>query len=204
MKKNEKLAYDGYIKIKSAEVDLGHTTKTMEKVEHPDSVSVLLINESNDTVILVRQYRYPVNKKTTEVVAGKIEEGESPISAAIREVLEETGYVVEEKKIGLLGSFWKSPGYTSEVSHLFVAVVEGLPTEKSIEEGIELIEIPLKEFGEPKEDIEIDCITTSHFRWFIRSTIILPTAFMESLLDEFTEGIESMAIPQFTGQSGEA
>lgn len=204
MKKNDKLAYDGYIKIKSAEVDLGHTTKTMEKVEHPDSVSVLLINESNDTVILVRQYRYPVNKKTTEVVAGKIEEGESPISAAIREVLEETGYVVDEDKISPLGKYWKSPGYTSEVAHLYVAVVEGPPTEKSIEEGIELIEIPLKEFGEPKEDIEIDCITTSHFRWFIRTTIILPTAFMESLLAEFTEGIESMAIPQFTGQSGEA
>src|SRR5699024_6951245 len=122
----------------------GDRTKMMEKVDHPDSVSVLIINSKNDSVIFVKQYRYPVNQETIEVVAGKIEEGESPESAAIREVLEETGYVVEEGFIEPLRSFWKSPGYTSEVCHLFIAGVNGKPQEKPTEEGVEVVEIDVE------------------------------------------------------------
>lgn len=204
MKKNEKVVYDGYIKVKSAEVDLGHTTKTMEKVDHPDSVSVLLINESNDTVILVRQYRYPVNKKTTEVVAGKIEEGESPISAAIREVLEETGYVVEEGFIEPMGSFWKSPGYTSELCYLFIAGVNGKPQEKPTEEGIEIVEVDVEDFISQNTVGTSECITTSYFRNILRAMLLYSVSAIDDILSEIVkESREAMVVP-FYGQSGEA
>lgn len=54
-------------------------------------VRVGIIPVWNQQVLLTRQYRFLVNRITTEIPGGKVEEGEDPMAAAIRECAEETG-----------------------------------------------------------------------------------------------------------------
>ncbi|UCH57294.1 MAG: NUDIX hydrolase, partial [Candidatus Bathyarchaeota archaeon] len=70
-------------------------------------------------VVLVRQNRYPVDKTLLEIPAGTLEPGEPPVVCASRELREETGYEAEE--LEPLLSCYMSPGYSSEIIHLFVA-----------------------------------------------------------------------------------
>ena len=61
---------------------------TREVVEHPGGVAILAI-DSEDRVLLVRQYRYPFERVLTEIPAGKREPGEPPFITAQRELREE-------------------------------------------------------------------------------------------------------------------
>lgn len=93
-------------------------TATREYIRHNGGVCVVAINE-NDEVYMVRQYRYPYKEEVLELPAGKLELGEDPYLAGIRELREETGLVAE--KTEPLGEFYPSPGYTSEIIHMYKA-----------------------------------------------------------------------------------
>jgi ADP-ribose pyrophosphatase len=87
-----------------------------EIVEHQPSVGILPV--VNDSIILITQYRHATGKTLLEIPAGKIEKGETPRQAAVREMDEEIGYR------GTLKPFLKwylAPGYDTELMHLFVA-----------------------------------------------------------------------------------
>ena len=89
-----------------------------EVVEHPGGVAVLPL-EADGTVWCVRQFRYPFSELLLEVPAGKLEPGEEPEQAARRELSEETG--LEAGKLTCLGRHYCSPGYNSEVLHIYLA-----------------------------------------------------------------------------------
>ncbi len=89
-------------------------------VRHPGS-SVMLAAEE-DRILLVRQFRLPAGKELWELPAGKVDEGETPLEAAKRELIEETGYTAERWEP--LASYFPSPGFLEEHMHLFLA--EGL------------------------------------------------------------------------------
>ena len=89
-----------------------------EVVEHPGGVAVLPL-EADGTVWCVRQYRYPFSELLLEVPAGKLEPGEEPEQAARRELSEETG--LDAGKLTYLGRHYCSPGYNSEVLHIYLA-----------------------------------------------------------------------------------
>ncbi len=92
--------------------------KIREVVEHPGAVAVLPIL-SGDRVLLVRQYRYPIDEWILEVPAGTLKNGESPEKCALRELEEETGY-----RAGILKkmlTIYPCPGYSTESIHIFVA-----------------------------------------------------------------------------------
>jgi ADP-ribose pyrophosphatase len=91
---------------------------TREIVEHADAVAVVVL-DSRDKVILVRQFRKAVGKTLLEVPAGSVDPGEQPIDTVRRELQEEIGYL--PNKIDRLGGFYSAPGYCTEYLHLYVA-----------------------------------------------------------------------------------
>ena len=101
------------------------TESEREVVRHPGGVAVLAIDR--DDVILVRQYRYATGMELLEIPAGRLEIGEEPASAALRELAEETGYTTGS--IQPLGKMIATGGYNSEIIHLFAAIglMQGTP-----------------------------------------------------------------------------
>lgn len=93
-------------------------TATREYVDHPGAAAVVPFLD-RDTVVLVRQYRYPVGAVTYEIPAGKLDAGERPLRCIRRELEEETGYAAGRFK--RLLSFWPAPAFSNEVLHIYVA-----------------------------------------------------------------------------------
>jgi ADP-ribose pyrophosphatase len=89
-----------------------------ECVEHPGGVGIIGITD-DDEVLLVRQFRYPHKQTIYEIPAGKLEKGENPLDAGIREFKEECGAVADEYIA--LGEVYPTPGYTNEIIHLYMA-----------------------------------------------------------------------------------
>ena len=84
---------------------------TMDVVRHPASV-ILVPMPGSDQVILVRQYRYAVDRWLWELPAGNVEPGEEPETAARRECAEETGR--RAVAVDRIGTFYPTPGYCDE------------------------------------------------------------------------------------------
>jgi ADP-ribose pyrophosphatase len=87
-------------------------------VRHRGS-AVMMPVDADNRVLLVRQYRLPANQFLWELPAGKLDEGETPLQAAKRELGEETG--LSAKKWKKLVSFYPSPGYIEEKMTIFLA-----------------------------------------------------------------------------------
>jgi len=91
---------------------------TREVVEHPGA-SVIIPLLENNSVLLVRQYRYAVGRELLEIPAGTCNDGEPPEVCAKRELQEETGYVCEELEKIL--ECYVAPGYSTEKIHFYLA-----------------------------------------------------------------------------------
>lgn len=92
-------------------------TASREIVKHPGAVAVLGIVD--DRMIVVEQYRKPLERSLVEIPAGKLDPGEDPLDAALRELKEETGYTCSN--LQLIHSFSTSPGFADEIIHLYAA-----------------------------------------------------------------------------------
>jgi ADP-ribose pyrophosphatase len=142
------LVYKGRVvnlRVDTVELPDGRKTKR-EIVEHGECVAIVAI-DAQDNVILVRQFRKPVERSLLEVPAGGVDPGEEPGDCARRELGEETGYSAQNWEY--LAGFYTSPGFCTEYMHLFLAT--GLePGEQAPEadETIEVIHIPLSQIPE--------------------------------------------------------
>jgi ADP-ribose pyrophosphatase len=87
-------------------------------VHHPGSAVILIVDEKK-RILLVRQSRLPAGKKLWELPAGKIDDGETPLQAAKRELAEETGFRARTWK--KLASYWASPGFLAEKMNIYLA-----------------------------------------------------------------------------------
>jgi ADP-ribose pyrophosphatase len=108
-------------------------------VQHQGSAVMMAVDDRKH-ILLVRQYRLPARQYLWELPAGKVDEGETALKAAKRELAEETGY--RARQWNKLVSFYPSPGYVAEKMTLFVAT--GLTAGKAA----------------PMDDERIEC------RWF--------------------------------------
>lgn len=111
-----KKVYDGEVSMRLEKFSINGRTVAKEIVEHRPSVGIIAVE--GDSIFLVSQYRRAADRTLLEIPAGKIEEGETPMQAAKREMGEEIGYS------GTLKPFLKwylAPGYDTELMHLFVA-----------------------------------------------------------------------------------
>jgi len=102
-------------------VEPGGMQARRDTVRHQGSVVILAVNDGRDEpqILLVRQYRYPAGDYLWELPAGRIDEGESELAAARRELREETGYTAGQWKRALF--FYPSPGFLGETMALFLA-----------------------------------------------------------------------------------
>jgi ADP-ribose pyrophosphatase len=124
---------------------------TVDVIRHPPSAVIVPVPEPGH-VILIRQYRYAVNRWLWELPAGSVDEGETPEQAARRECHEEIGQVPDT--VVRLGSMFPTPGYCDE--EMFFFRVSGL-TEPT--EAAQLDE---------DEDIEVRVFTVKDAREMVR------------------------------------
>jgi len=87
-------------------------------VQHGGSAVMMPIDHRRQ-VLLVKQYRLPARRYMWELPAGRVDEGETPLQAAKRELVEETGY--RAKKWAKLVEFFPSPGFLAEKMTIYTA-----------------------------------------------------------------------------------
>lgn len=151
-KLDSRVAFDGKIfKVRVDRVKFPNgNTVNVEVVRHPRSV-VLIPMPDPKHVVLVRQYRYPVDQWLWELPAGSLDPGEEPEAAAVRECHEEIGKI--PRRAVLIGSFLPTPGYCDEEMLLFR--LDGLdePTGEAALDEDEIIEPKVFSMAEAREMI---------------------------------------------------
>jgi len=130
------------LRVDTVRMPSGRET-TREIVEHGDCVAIIAI-DADDNVLLVNQFRQPVEKELLEIPAGGIESDEDPVTAVCRELQEEIGYL--PKKVERLGGFYSAPGYCTEYLHLYLAT-DLIPSQLHAEdtESIRLTQVPVSQ-----------------------------------------------------------
>lgn len=117
---SRRLIHTGHVitlRVDEVELPNGKTT-IREVVQHPGAVAIVAC-PSVDTVLLVRQYRYPIDSISLELPAGKLDAGEEPDLAARRELEEETGYAAVDCRRIMM--FYSTPGFSDERMYLYKA-----------------------------------------------------------------------------------
>ncbi|MDP3843981.1 MAG: NUDIX hydrolase [Oxalobacteraceae bacterium] len=120
VKVESKLAFDGnFLKVQADIVRLpdGKIT-SREYIRHPGAVVILPLFEDN-SVLLERQFRYPLNHVFIEFPAGKIDPDEDSLATAKRELQEETGYTATDWKF--VCTIHNAIAYSDEYLDIFVA-----------------------------------------------------------------------------------
>ena len=89
-----------------------------EIIEHSGGACVLYVE--NDEFLFVKQYRYAYGEEVLEIPAGKLEKGEDPMLAAMRELEEETG--IKCGNLQKIFTIYPSPGYTNEKIYIYLGM----------------------------------------------------------------------------------
>ncbi|WP_339190908.1 ADP-ribose pyrophosphatase [Bacillus sp. FSL K6-1003] len=130
--------------VEDVELPNGKTSKR-EIVKHPGAVAVLAVTDEGK-IIMVKQFRKPLERTVVEIPAGKLEKGEEPEYTALRELEEETGYTA--KKLTKMTAFYTSPGFADEIVHVFLAEELSVLEEKrelDEDEFVEVMEVTLED-----------------------------------------------------------
>jgi len=137
------------------------TTTQMDIARHPGASAVVPFMSGplgdEPQILLLRQYRYAAGGYLYEVPAGRLDEGETPIECAARELKEETGCTADH--IEPMTSILTTPGFTDEVIHLFMAA--GLTHGEHNREEDEFVDLVIMRLSEALERISNGEITDS-------------------------------------------
>jgi ADP-ribose pyrophosphatase len=118
---NNRVYENRWITLYQDKVQLSNTGETIEYTWYkaPDVVLVVPFLDEN-TLIMIKQFRYPLQKILLEFPAGHIDPGENMLKTARRELLEETGYLA--KVIEHVYSYHPSVSKSRQIVHLFKAI----------------------------------------------------------------------------------
>jgi len=131
------------LKVDHIEYDSGNLG-IREVAVHPGGAAVVAVKDDGK-IILVKQFRHPIQQAILELPAGKLDKGEDPLVCAERELSEETGY--KAGKIIKLGLISTSPGFCTEILHIYLAenLVAGNHNREEGELGMEILEFSMEE-----------------------------------------------------------
>ena len=120
------------------------SVKTREYIKTADASCCVALDKDNN-IILVKQFRYAHRKELIELPAGKIDFGETPIEAAKRELLEETGFISNEWEE--LGFFYPAT-YSTQKLYIFLAKNVEWQRDLSLDEGefLSVLKVSYKDF----------------------------------------------------------
>lgn len=169
--------YDKFFKIIRVlfkhKLPKGGWSPKMERLifERGASVGVVVRNVTTDTIELTHQFRLPTYGFIEELPAGMVGKDEAAWDCAVREVEEELGYVIHNMQF--IGSFYVSPGGTSEEIYLYYAEVSDEDRigegggKKSENEYIELIQLPVHKIKDYLLTTARDAKTIIGLQWFL-------------------------------------
>jgi ADP-ribose pyrophosphatase len=126
----------------------------IEIVHHNGGAGALAVDDDG-SLILIRQWRYPLDRHSIEIPAGRIEPGHDPEATARRELEEETG--LRASRVEPLAEVNSGPGFTTE--RLYIYLATGLvPTSQSLDEDerVEIIRMTMDEALAAVDDGRID------------------------------------------------
>jgi ADP-ribose pyrophosphatase len=128
------------VQLDAVRLRTGKTTERI-KIDHPEAAAVVPFLDAQ-RILMVRQWRYAIERETLEIPAGKADPGEDVEVCAVRELKEETGY--EAENLLHLFSYFPAIGYSNEVIRIYAA--SGLkrhPGEQDVDEisRVEVLEI---------------------------------------------------------------
>ncbi len=119
-----------------------NTEVERDVIAHSGGVCVLPLTD-HDTILMVKQFRYPMQEITLEIPAGKREEGETPLECGRRELHEELGII--DATFTELGKLYPTPAYDTEVIYMYLATNLKTKTTQSLDRGefLDITEIDL-------------------------------------------------------------
>lgn len=164
---NRELAYKGSILefYKDTIVTSEGKTAYWDHIEHKGAAAVVPVLDDG-RIVMVRQFRNSLDSETLEIPAGGFEKDESPKTAAIRELEEETGYKATEDNVTKLISVITAVAFCNEVIDIYVA--QGLvKTKQHLDEG---------------EYINVECYTLDELKKMIFSGEIQDSKTISAIL----------------------
>ncbi len=129
--------------------------ESVERVNSHGAAIIIAKLQPSNRLILVEQYRPPVNNYVLEFPAGLIDQGESALASALRELKEETGYIAKEKENSTSMPLYSSPGVTGETITFIELEVDEVNHGEVIQEL------------EPSEDLTVHLIPIDELQQFL-------------------------------------
>lgn len=144
-KLSSELIYQGrIITVTQDTVELENGKQALREMVHHHGGAAIVPVDENGNVYLVRQFRYPMGRELLEIPAGKLEPGEDPFTAAVRELEEECGLRAEHFED--LHPIYPTVGYDTEVIHLYLATgLKRTQAHPDEDEFLDLVKYPLEE-----------------------------------------------------------
>ena len=149
-KLGERMLYDGYRSVLGRRYVLPNGSERELEIKLEGPTAVVLALTPDDEVLLVREFRPGVEEELLELPGGAVDEGEEPLEAARRELLEETGYGGELEYAGAMVDC----AYSTRIRHTFVA------------RGCVKLQEPTPDEGESPE---LELVSLGEFRKHLRS-----------------------------------
>ncbi|MCK9275734.1 MAG: NUDIX hydrolase [Syntrophales bacterium] len=166
-------SYDERLSVFTLRTDRARSPRTGEAhdffiLETPSWVNIIPLTKE-DEVVMIRQWRHGIGQVTLEIPGGVIEPADTPLSAARRELSEETGY--EAEQMISLGFIYPNPAIQNTLCYTFLARNVTCKGEQNLDdkEDIQILHYPLSDIPEmiKKGEIRHSLIIAAFWRLFM-------------------------------------
>lgn len=148
----DRIVFDGRVKLKEYDVVLPNGAASKYLVDSADPAVAVLIKVDGSNILLLHQYRFPLDEWIYDLPGGRVNNGENIEDAARRECAEETGYKLGQ--ITRLGKFYPNPGRSDWAAHLFFSEDYEIIGESKTDDHSELPETEIISIADFEEKIK--------------------------------------------------